>query len=45
MTIDGETYPGIGQDTVWVPDGWASAPSRYEIAALAGVSTMTVTRN
>jgi hypothetical protein len=45
VTIDGETYPGIGEDTVWAPDNWAAATSRYDIAALAGVSTMTVTRN
>ncbi len=45
VTIDGETRTGIPANAIWTPDSWATASSRFDINATAGVSTMTVTHN
>jgi hypothetical protein len=45
VTIDGVRHTGIPADAIWTPDAWATATSRYDINATAGVSTMTVTHN
>jgi hypothetical protein len=44
VTIDGEIHTGVAGGAAWTPDGWESAPSRYDVAATAGVSTLTVER-
>jgi hypothetical protein len=44
VTVDGETHTGIPGGSMWTPDNWAAATDRYDINAMAGVSTMTVTR-
>jgi hypothetical protein len=42
-TVGGHTYVGVGGGTVLTPAGWASAADRYDVAAPAGVSTISVT--
>jgi uncharacterized protein (AIM24 family) len=44
VTIDGEIHTGVAGGAAWTPDGWESAQSRYDVAATAGVSTLTVER-
>jgi hypothetical protein len=45
VTIDGRLHTGVPADATWTPDTWATATSRYDINATAGVSTMTVTHD
>jgi hypothetical protein len=45
VTVDGETHSGVAGGSIWTPDDWAAASSRYDIDATAGVSTMTVARS
>jgi hypothetical protein len=45
VTLDGETHTGVAGGSVWTPDNWTTATSRYDIDATAGVSTMTVARS
>jgi hypothetical protein len=45
VTVDGETHTGVAGGSVWTPDDWAAATSRYDIDATAGVSTMTIARS
>jgi hypothetical protein len=45
VTVDGATHTGVAGGSVWTPDGWDTATSRYDIDATAGVSTMTVGRS
>jgi hypothetical protein len=44
VTIDGATHSGVAGGSVWTPDGWGSASSRYDVDATAGVSALTVER-
>lgn len=44
VTVDGVTHSGIVAGTVFTPPDWATATDRYDIAATAGVSTLTVDR-
>jgi hypothetical protein len=44
VVVDGEKHLGVGGGSVWTPDGWESAASRYDVDATAGVSTLTVER-
>jgi hypothetical protein len=45
VTVDGATHTGVAGGSVWTPDGWDTATSRYDVDATAGVSTMTVGRS
>jgi len=40
--LGGRTYTGIGGGTVLAAPGWASAPDRYDLDAVSGVSQVTV---
>jgi hypothetical protein len=42
-TIGGRSYTGVAGGTMLTMPGWASAPSRYDIDAPAGVSAISVT--
>jgi hypothetical protein len=44
VTIDGATHSGVAGGSVWTPDGWGSASSRYDVDAASGVSALTVER-
>ncbi|GIG11671.1 hypothetical protein Cme02nite_00030 [Catellatospora methionotrophica] len=44
VTVDGNRRSGIAGGTVFAPPGWDSAADRYDVDAVAGVSTLTVTR-
>jgi hypothetical protein len=44
VTVDGTTHTGVAGGSMWTPDGWDAAASRYDVDASAGVSTMTVER-
>jgi hypothetical protein len=41
-TLGGQTYTGIAGGTVLTEPGWATAAHRYDVAAPAGVSQITV---
>jgi hypothetical protein len=41
-TLAGQTYTGIGGGTVLSAPGWAAAANRYDVAAPAGVSEISV---
>ena len=41
-TLAGQTYTGVAGGTVLAAEGWAGAPSRYDIEAPAGVSAISV---
>ena len=43
-TVGGRSYTGIAGGTVLTPSGWTAAVDRYDVAAPAGVSTISVTR-
>jgi hypothetical protein len=45
VTVDGDTHTGVAGGSIWTPDDWAAANSRYDIDATASVSTMTVARS
>ncbi|MBU2670988.1 hypothetical protein KOI35_46570 [Actinoplanes bogorensis] len=44
VTVDGQTHTGVAGGSVWTPDGWDTAPARYDIDATSGVATVTVER-
>ncbi len=44
VTVDGQSLTGVAGGTVLTPPGWASAASRFDIDATAGVSRLTVSR-
>jgi hypothetical protein len=41
-TLGGQTYTGLGGGTVLAMPGWARAPDRYDIAAPAGISDISL---
>jgi hypothetical protein len=41
-TLGGQTYTGLGGGTVVAMPGWAGAANRYDVAAPAGVSDISV---
>ncbi|WP_144127292.1 hypothetical protein [Catellatospora sichuanensis] len=45
VTVDDSRRSGIAGGTVFAPAGWDSAADRYDIDAVAGVSSLTVTRH
>ena len=44
LTVDGQRLTGVAGGTVLATPGWASARSRFDINATAGVSRLTVIR-
>ena len=44
LTVDGQTRTGVAGGTVVATPGWATASSRFDIDATAGVSRLTVSR-
>ncbi|WP_157408188.1 hypothetical protein [Actinoplanes sp. N902-109] len=42
VTIDGQSQSGVAGGTVFAPPSWDTAPNRFDIAATAGVSDLTV---
>jgi hypothetical protein len=44
LTVDGQSLTGVAGGTVLATRGWATARSRFEIDATAGVSRLTVSR-
>ena len=44
VMVDGQSLTGVSGGTVLTPPGWASAASRFDIDATAGVSRLTVSR-
>jgi hypothetical protein len=44
VMVDGQSLTGVAGGTVLTPPGWASAASRFDIDATAGVSRLTVSR-
>jgi hypothetical protein len=44
VVVDGQQHLGVSGGSVWTPDGWADAQTRYDVDATAGVSTLTVER-
>ncbi|MEU8005638.1 hypothetical protein AB0B66_31145 [Catellatospora sp. NPDC049111] len=44
VTVDGARRSGIAGGTVFAPAGWDTATDRYDVDAVAGVSSLTVTR-
>jgi len=44
VTVDGVPRSGISGGTVITPEGWDSAPARYDVDNSAGVATLTVDR-
>ena len=44
VMVDGQSLAGVAGGTVLTPPGWASAASRFDIDATAGVSRLTVSR-
>ena len=44
LTVDGQTRTGVAGGTVVATPGWATASSRFDIDATAGVSRLTVIR-
>jgi subtilase family serine protease len=44
LTVDGRSLTGVAGGTVLATPGWATARSRFDIDATAGVSRLTVIR-
>jgi len=44
VTVDGATHTGVAGGSVWTPTDWAAATNRFDVAATAGVSSLTVER-
>lgn len=44
VTIEGKVHTGVPGGSVWTPDGWQQAASRYDVNATSGVGTVTVDR-
>lgn len=44
VTVDGQSRVGVAGGTVITPPGWATATSRFDIDATAGVSRLAVSR-
>jgi hypothetical protein len=44
LSLDGQSLAGIAGGTVLATPGWATARSRFDIDAIAGVSRLTVSR-
>lgn len=44
VTVDGVPRSGLSGGTVITPEGWDSAPARYDVDNSAGVATLTVDR-
>jgi hypothetical protein len=44
VTVDGATQTGVAGGSIWTPTEWTSATDRFDIAATAGVSSLTVER-
>src|SRR4051812_16031924 len=44
VVVDGQQHVGVSGGSVWTPDGWEQAQTRYDVDATAGVSALTVER-
>ncbi|MBV1852783.1 hypothetical protein [Catellatospora tritici] len=44
VTVDGQRRSGVAGGSVFAPPGWDTAADRYDVDAVAGVSSLTVTR-
>jgi hypothetical protein len=44
LSLDGQSLTGVAGGTVLATPGWATARSRFDIDAIAGVSQLTVSR-